>query len=223
MSMKKKIVAAGLVACVAATAIGGATLAYFTDTQDVSNTFTVGNVSITLDEAQVQKVGDEWVALDERVSTGVSYDKVYPNAQLPKDPMVTLGADSSDAYVRVKVTFTNYNQWVAAMGQTPVNSVLGTIGNGWTLDETASANGTFVYVYSPKLTADDVDTPEKENVTTAVFSSVTIPHYFDGNDMANIATGGEFQINVQAEAIQADGFDSAADAFAELDGQGTQP
>ena len=48
--MKKKILAICLVAIVAVTAIAGATLAYFTDTDTQVNTFTVGNVKIDLFE-----------------------------------------------------------------------------------------------------------------------------------------------------------------------------
>ena len=37
-----------LVVALAATAVIGGTLAYFTDTEEKTNTFTVGNVDITL-------------------------------------------------------------------------------------------------------------------------------------------------------------------------------
>ena len=48
--MKKKItLVATSVLLVAALVIGG-TLAYFTDTEEATNTFTVGNVDITLTE-----------------------------------------------------------------------------------------------------------------------------------------------------------------------------
>lgn len=48
--MKKKILALCLVVALAATAIVGGTLAYFTDTDEATNTFTVGNVDIKLVE-----------------------------------------------------------------------------------------------------------------------------------------------------------------------------
>ena len=48
--MKKKIVALCLCVALAVVAIGGATLAYFTDTDQETNTFTVGNVKIDLQE-----------------------------------------------------------------------------------------------------------------------------------------------------------------------------
>lgn len=48
--MKKKIVALCLVIALAATAVIGGTLAYFTDTDEETNTFTLGNVEIDLKE-----------------------------------------------------------------------------------------------------------------------------------------------------------------------------
>ena len=50
--MKKKIVALCLCVALAVIAIGGATLAYFTDRDNADNTFTVGNVKIDLIEQQ---------------------------------------------------------------------------------------------------------------------------------------------------------------------------
>ena len=48
--MKKKILALCLVVALAVTAVVGGTLAYFTDTDNETNTFTVGNVNIDLPE-----------------------------------------------------------------------------------------------------------------------------------------------------------------------------
>lgn len=53
--MKKKILAISIVVCLAAVAIIGGTLAYFTDTADVTNTFTVGSVKISLLESQYSR------------------------------------------------------------------------------------------------------------------------------------------------------------------------
>lgn len=55
--MKKKVLALCLVVALAATAIIGGTLAYFTDTDEETNTFTAGGVTIDLIEQQVNKAG----------------------------------------------------------------------------------------------------------------------------------------------------------------------
>lgn len=54
---KKKILTLCLVACLAITAIAGASLAYFTDTKSATNTFAVGNVSIDLIESKYHRTG----------------------------------------------------------------------------------------------------------------------------------------------------------------------
>ena len=50
--MKKKITAICLCIALVAIAVVGASLAYFTDTADATNTFTVGNVKIDLIEQE---------------------------------------------------------------------------------------------------------------------------------------------------------------------------
>lgn len=54
--MKKKLLAIGLAVAVLAVTIVGMSIAYFTDTDEETNTFTVGNVSIDLIESQYHRV-----------------------------------------------------------------------------------------------------------------------------------------------------------------------
>lgn len=54
--MKKKILSLCLVLALAAVAVIGGTLAYFTDTDEEENVFVVGNVSIDLIESQLHRV-----------------------------------------------------------------------------------------------------------------------------------------------------------------------
>ena len=53
--MKKKLTAIFLCVALAAIAIVGASLAYFTDTDSATNTFTVGNVKIQLLESSLHR------------------------------------------------------------------------------------------------------------------------------------------------------------------------
>lgn len=107
--MKKKIIALCLVVALAATAIVGGTLAYFTDTDDATNTFSVGNVKIDLIEQQVNKDGS---ALEEFKQDQVlmpivgsaqgEKDKFgQPVAENYIDKIVTIqNTGKSDAYIR---------------------------------------------------------------------------------------------------------------------------
>ena len=57
--MKKKITVIFLCVALAAIAIVGASLAYFTDTKSATNTFTVGNVKINLIESRYHRAGND--------------------------------------------------------------------------------------------------------------------------------------------------------------------
>ena len=104
--MKTKSKALLLTLCavllVAASVMG--TMAYLTSTDKVENTFTVGNVKITLDEAKVNTDGT-LAAPAERVKAN-EY-KLLPGHTYTKDPTVTVKAVSESSYVRMKVTFNN--------------------------------------------------------------------------------------------------------------------
>ena len=88
--MKKKILALALVVVLAVTAVTGATLAYFTDTDEATNTFTVGNVSIELTEPNWNVSGSE------------DAPEVYPGEALAKDPTVK-NDGANPCFVRIKV------------------------------------------------------------------------------------------------------------------------
>lgn len=78
--MKKKILSLCVVGALALTAVGG-TLAYFTDTDAETNTFTVGKIDITLNE---------------------EFDNpsnLVPGVDINKDVTITLEAGSEDSYV----------------------------------------------------------------------------------------------------------------------------
>ena len=96
--MKKKITALCLCAAMLAIAIVGASLAYFTDTKDATNTFTVGNVKIKLIE---QQRGENGLVPFEQNK------KLYPivgSAQGEKD---ALGMPTAKNYVDKMVTIEN--------------------------------------------------------------------------------------------------------------------
>lgn len=98
--MKKKLLTMCLVAALAATAVVGGTMAYFTDTtEEKVNKFTVGNVDIDLTEPS-------WKG-DATLMPGVSYKK---------DPTITIANGSQDAYVFLKMDMNKYVSLVNLMG-----------------------------------------------------------------------------------------------------------
>ncbi len=84
--MKKKILALCLVVVLAVTAVTGATLAYFIDTDNAENVFTMGNVEIELEETYEQN------------------STLVPGLDINKDVWVE-NVGTEEAYVRVHMAF----------------------------------------------------------------------------------------------------------------------
>ena len=117
--MKKKLMTVLALVLVIAMSVAG-TVAFLTDTTDpITNTFTVGNVDITLTETfntdtNNDQENDAWKA------------QLIPGTTYTKDPVVTVTADSEDCWLFVKfeekngaATYLNYTSNLTAA-------------NGWT-------------------------------------------------------------------------------------------
>ena len=105
--MKKKITALCLCVTMLAIAIVGASLAYFTDTKDATNTFTVGNVKIELIEQQRGENGLEPFEQNKHLypivgsAQGEKDALGMPTAKNYVDKMVTIENKGSEAaYIR---------------------------------------------------------------------------------------------------------------------------
>jgi hypothetical protein len=184
--MKKlnKAILLALCAVLLVTASVMGTLAYLTHTTGpVTNTFTVCNVSISLDEAKVDVYGE----LDGNTRVTENTYKLIPGHNYRKDPMIHVNAGSEDCWVFMKLN--NGLGDAAAI----------TIHADWTLVETA-ADGGKVYAYKTTLKAGQS--------TTALFEGFT----FDSE--ADPAQYDDETITLTGFAVQADGFDTAAKAWA---------
>ena len=113
--MKKKTIALLLVMVMIFGISVGGTIAYLTDKETVTNTFTVGDVQIKLDEAKVDETGtkidnngDKVIDDKDRVTSN-DY-KLLPGMSYTKDPTVTLLQGSEESYVRLYVTVTYSNE-----------------------------------------------------------------------------------------------------------------
>lgn len=105
--MKKKITAIFLCVALVAIAVVGASLAYFTDTDQANNTFAVGNVKIELIEQQRGKNGLEPFKQNKKLypivgsAQGEKDALGMPTAKNYVDKMVTIkNAGSEKAYIR---------------------------------------------------------------------------------------------------------------------------
>lgn len=110
MKMNKKMLAALLaVVMLIGCAIGGSLAWLVAGTQTITNTFTYGNVDLTLAE------------------TTTTY-KIVPGIDIPKDPKVTVAADSENCYVFVKLEEENWPDFADAQDNRLVDYDLA---DGW--------------------------------------------------------------------------------------------
>lgn len=193
---------------VAASMLG--TMAYLTSTDEVENTFTVGQVKIELDEAKANTDGS-LVAGAARVKAN-SY-KLLPGHTYNKDPMVTVLKGSEASYVKMTVTFSKASALDAIFA--PDGADLTSIFNGYnstnwiykgnTEDATADTR-TYEFWYKEAVGA-----PTADVALDALFDSITVPGTITNEQLATIEG---MTITVNAYAIQADGFADAKAAWA---------
>ena len=228
--MSKKKILTVAIALVLVAVIGVGTLAFFNDTKTVSNLFytttqpgpnppgpnppTPSSVfSIKLEETEFDEDG---AATGNMTTTGNTYYKALPGSTFTKDPTV-YNTGSLDQWVRVRVTITKTDAWAAAGIADP--SVILNLNANWTINTSetvtdASAKTVTYYIYyANKLEPGVRDTDGNyttEPVGVTPFSTVTIPSSISDLD-AFIALDG-FNVNVVADAVQADNNGSSATA-----------
>ena len=221
--MKKTMKALTLVVCAVLLVVASVagTLAYLKDsTEAVQNTFTVGNVQITLDEAKVDEYG---VEVEDAARVTENTYRLLPGHTYVKDPTVTVLADSEDCYVRMLVTVTDADMaklkaaFPADTYPTFYNGdtfLLQNLVSGWdnavwaTTGDVTHANG--VYTYEFRYTQ-VVTRNVEDQVLAALFTNVVIPGTLSNEAIAKLNAA---EINIVAHAIQADGFADAAAAWA---------
>ena len=177
---------------------GGATFAWLTaKTDPVVNTFTYGDINITLAE-----------------NTGSDY-KIIPGVDIAKDPLVTVLAKSEACWLFVKVDEENWPTltYVNKDGK-DVRKVNYDIADGWT-----KGDGTNIpaNVYYREVAANDAN----QEFPVLKDNKITVSDTLTKIDISRILTTTP-KLSITAYAIQKDGMDTAAMAWAATTGT-TQP
>ncbi len=205
--MKKSIALVMMAVLLVAASVMG-TLAYLTSHDEVVNTFTVGKVVITLDEAQVDEYGKA-VTPASRVKENTY--KLMPGHTYIKDPTVTVKAGSEKSYVRLLVTINKAAELKEVFGDSflPQNYVTGWDSTAWPcVKTTPNDDNTVTYEFRYK----DVVSAGAEDVKLdALFDSFSVPGENMSADKLEKLNG--LKITVVAHAIQADGSDTADKAW----------
>ena len=273
--MKKKLLALSLCVALAAIAIAGASLAYFTDTKSATNTFTVGNVKIDLIESQYHREGNDnsgdtsipdpthkvtaddnmkyvktghTMFTDEEIKEdattyqaeylGVKGQNMVPGRGVAKCPYV-INTGANDAYIRIRVLVPSAanndfvavkdggvitNQWCSSSIST--GEFIDGKGGGWNnapaIDKAS--------VTKDGVTYDVYTFTRKEPLKAGAMTEWNVWNFIGINKDATSAdiqkavdvtgtTDDAMTLNVlvEADAIQAEGFADATEAFAAFD------
>lgn len=179
--MKKRTVLFIVVVLLLAFAlIIGGIAAYFTDTDTKTNTFTIGNVNITLTEPA-------WTALADTNNNNMpdAAEKMVPGDVVAKDPTVTVDSTSNPAYIFVKVEIPNYPDESTPAVDTDLftlyheenETATEGVNSGWVLVEdkgVASNVHTYVYAYASGSEVANLTAVNPNDSTTALFDSVKL-------------------------------------------------
>lgn len=220
---KKTVILAIALMCILCTAVFG-TIAYLTDTDEVTNSFTIGKVEIDVDETKVNEAGDPIQKTDENGTPVVDeqgnpvYERtedtdgavegntypMIPGKTYVKDPTMTVKEGSEPSFYRMKVTVTQ----LAALKEVFASQdgfKLSAIVNGldtanWALHgyQSDEAQDTITYEFRY------IGQPgEGEWKLPALFTELVIPGFFDNDDVTALK---DMTINVVGNAIQQTGF-----------------
>ena len=207
MTRKTKALTMALCAVLLVVTTVFATMAFLTSQDSVTNTFTVGEITLTLDEKDTDG------SKTDPTTTGRDKANEYhllPSSTYEKDPTVHVAANSEDCYVYVKVT-----NGIAGVEATTGNydgveykSISDQItALGWTQLVVGDEQVTGVY-YKTVSKAENIQ-------DLVVFKEFKIKGDVSNEELAEYATKTDDTkiIEVVAYAVQSAGFDDAADAW----------
>lgn len=174
------------------------TMAYLTSTSEVKNTFTVGSVTITMDETDVDN------STEGKDRDTVNSYHLLPGHEYTKDPIIHVASTSEDCYLFVTVS--NEIAAIEATGDTSVASQMAD--KGWKTVE----GQTNLYVYIGTAEGASAPLAVKANDNITVFEKIVVSGSVDNTTLASYANK---TITVNAYAVQKDGFESktAADIW----------
>lgn len=194
---KKNVLMMALSLCLVAVIAVGGTLAYLTDSDTkLTNTFAFAdNLTVTLDEEWTEddRIANETATLnDDQDDDGYDYTNVVAGQDLHKEPTLTVTTEV-DAYVFVRVTESSnvaVKDYKTGAGE-------------WTVLDTDDG---YKVLYK---TVENVNGETTKDLG-AIFTTVTVDGAAEG-ELENIV--------IEVAAIQMEGFDGAAAAYAEAEFQ----
>ena len=191
IKISKKALIALVAAAVVLLGMVGGTLAWLIDkTESVVNTFTYGDIEISLTETDTND-GDN--------DPNTNEYKMVPGQTITKDPVLTVEQGSEDCYLFVKLekstdaNFDDFMTYEVADGWTALDNVDGVYYREVAAADVADANKDFAVIKDNTVTV-------KDSVTKGMLNALTATTYP--------------KLTVTGYAVQKAGMASAADAWA---------
>ena len=213
---KKKLISVALVVIMIAI-LSFSTLAWFNDSDSVSNQFYVADSTDTSPDdifsvdvyEKVDTDGDG--QNDEKEDAGLVFENVVPGQTLPKAPVVE-NTGKYDQWVKLTITFSSTAAWDVLSDGADLMDLLtlaADFDTNWKeAAPVATVDGAYVYTFYLK-------NPLKAGATVDVFTAVNIPSVLDQTDFFSIKDE-KITLDIKAEAIQLELGDTVEAAFAAL-------
>ena len=232
---KRKLMLVATALCMAAILLAGGTLAYLTDTDQQTNTFTTGHVALELDEAVVKKdptTGNLIADGDKRTDNTDEGKKqnyhIYPGNVVTKDPTITVQEGSEDSWVAAKIVVKGDLMTLFGNEDGTIDITRHDVISGGVFSQPGAAWGDWKglsgYGNGNYFIVQDEDSANNtwtlyvymKGIKVAedsfpLFTTMTIPKEWNNDEMAMLHG---MSIDVTAYAVQADGFLNCAHAMA---------
>lgn len=230
--MKKKITVIALAVAILAIAVGG-TLAWFTDTDEATNVFTVGSIDIIqnedFDEATAQLlpvVGtDPTDADDNYIEKTVTVENVGRNSAFVQTFVAVPAVLDNSGVLKLYDVNAAANGWTKIDGDANTDGVQ-PVATGISIDGETIEYNVYLYRYNTALAKDtetdacleyvyiasttDLNTYDTNNDGDTDTAYFVLPN---GTEITGFNAAGELNVYVATQATQVDGFDSAAQAL----------
>lgn len=203
MRNTKKILVAAVCALLLVSLIVAGTVAYLLDTKSTKNTFTVGDVKITLANA---------IAETDAIH-------LVPGSTYAINPTVTVDKDSESCYVRVLVKVSAVTALKEALGDDYFDDITSDVDSTWTKQASLYTEDTEADTATYELRLNDVVAKSTSDTALAIpFTNIDVPNTLTNAQITAIKNAG-LEIEIFAQAIQSANLENANVAWAAFDAQ----
>jgi len=197
-------------ALIASFSIAG-TVGFLTDSKKSSNVYSIGKISINLDETDVDELGNPIEGAN-RVNNNKYH--LMPGYTYIKDPVITIQAGSEDSYIRLLITVNRIQELKQIFGndfepEMLVNNMNNKIWVYTSKKDNQDNSNTYEYRYYKKINGFEQKSKKTKQIEP-LFESFTVPNFITKEQLETIK---DLQITVIGQAIQAKGFENDTEAW----------